>query len=48
MRHSHEDSLLSRQSSSLLSPGCQSHQAKVDALQKEYDRLESAIPERLF
>ncbi len=28
--------------------GCQSHQAKVDALQKEYDQLEPAICQRLF
>ena len=28
--------------------GCQSQQAKVDALQKEYDQLEPAICQRLF
>ena len=28
--------------------GCQSHQAKIDALQKEYDRLGSSVSKRLL
>ncbi len=39
MRHSSKFVVLAAAVAFL--PGCQSHQAKVDALQKEYDRLAS-------
>lgn len=38
MRHSSKVVALTAAVAAFL-PGCQSHQAKVDALQKEYDRL---------
>ena len=45
MRRKTCSSLLSQLSSFMLA-GCESHQAKVDALQKEYDQLDAAISPR--